>query len=262
MSTPSMDDFLNRAKTFSFSFKGEAPKSVRGTVISAEMMQQQDFETGKLKFWNANNQPEAADLDAQGNAPVGFRPMWQLAVRLQTSLRNGEGAAKPHEVVNDDGVRGVYLSGNKLKAVQDAFTAKGINTVKLEPGDDLFLEFYAEDFAKQKGNFNPPKLFRAEITKGAGAQAAVWDQPAAAPVAGGWDVPAVAPVAVAPQPVYAQPAPVAQPAVTYVAPQAPAPVAAAAPQGIPPETLAQLPDATIQMLKAQGQIPADYVKPV
>lgn len=253
MTTPSMDDFLNRAKVWSFSFKGTAPLGVRGTVISAEMMQQQDFETGKLKWWTPSNQPEAADLDAQGQPPLGFKPMWQLAVRLQTALRNGEGTAKPHEVVNDDGVRGVYLSGNKLKAVQDAFTAKGIPVVKLEPGDDLFLEFTSEDFAKQKGNFNPPKIFRAEITKGAGAQAAVWDQPAAAPAATGWDVPAVAPVAQAP--VYAAP----PTAVTYVAPQ---PVAAAAPQSIPPETLAQLPDATIQMLKAQGQIPADYVKPV
>lgn len=237
MSTPapSIDEFLNRNKTFSFSFKGDPIKGVRGTVISAEMMQQQDFETGKLKFWNADNKPAVADLDAQGNPPPGYRPMWQLAVRLQTALRNGEGTAKVAEAaVNDDGVRGVYLSGNKLKAVQDAFTAKGLTTVKIEPGDELFLEYYADDHAAQRGNFSPPKLFRAEITKGAGAQAAVWDQPAAAPAGNGWNVPAAAPAAPAPQ---------------------------SAPAAIPAETLAQLPDATIELLKSQGTIPADWKRP-
>lgn len=237
MSMPTPEEFLDKAKVHSFSFKGDPVKRVSGTVISTDMMQQIDFESKILKWWGADSKPLVAPVDPNtGQPPAGARPMWQLAVRLQTSLRNGEGTARPHEVVDDDGVRGVYLSGNKLKAVQAAFQAKGLK-MRLEPGDELSLEFFGEDFAAQRGNLNAPKLFRAEVTKGAGQQADVWNQAAPAASADPWS--------------------------TSAAPAAAAPVAAApaAQAAIPDAQLAQLPDATIQMLKDAGTISKDWQRP-
>lgn len=232
MSMPTPEEFLDKAKTHSFSFKGDAPKKVTGTVISSEVMQQLDFESKIPKWWDSSNNVLVAPLDPiTGQPPAGAKAMLQLAVRLQTSLRNGEGTSKPHEVVDDDGVRGVYLSGNKLKAVQAAFSAKGLK-MKLDAGDELSLEFYGEDFAKQRGSLNAPKLFRAEVTKGAGQQADVWNQAAPAASADPWS--------------------------TSAAPAAAAPAAQAA---IPDAQLAGLPDATIQMLKDAGTIPKDWQRP-
>lgn len=152
--------FLMGGGIISMSFKGSPPISIEGYVLGEPQLQQQrDFDTSKAVFWGDNNTTTEEPFDLQGQPR---KPVMQLAVRLQTNWRNGEGAPRPETVQNDDGVRGVYLAFERQKAVSDALSrVPGMRG--LHDGDWLRLTFYAEDEARRVGKKNPPKLFSAEV---------------------------------------------------------------------------------------------------
>jgi hypothetical protein len=108
--------------------------------------QQTDMQTGEPAFW-ANGDPK-----------------YMLQVSLQTEL---------HDSDDDEGMRSVYLRGgnftvakgkgtSSLNAVKDAVRRAGA-TNGLEIGGTLMLEYSGEG-PKNKGGFNPPKLYTSDYT--------------------------------------------------------------------------------------------------
>lgn len=163
--------------------------TVTGTIIrEPEVMQQSDFTTGELKFWNDG------------------RPMQQLQVVLSTSERD---PADP----NDDGERALYVKANMQKAVRDAIRAAGAPGIAV--GGVLSVTYIGDGEITKRG-MSAPKLFNAAYTPPTTAAANGFlteQQPAAqaprqqyappAPAADQWNQP------IAQAPAFAQPAPAA-----------------------------------------------------
>lgn len=192
--------------------------SITGTITGAPTERQQtDFTTKQPAFW-----------------PNGD-PKMQILVPLQTSLR---------EDPDDDGVRTLYVASRHMKqAIGQAIRTAGASDVV--KGGVLTVRFVGTDPAS-KNPQNPAKMYDAQYTAPAAGPFAA--QAAQQPVA----PPAPAPVAQYPaqppaQPVYAAPAPVAQP----VAPAAPP-----AQQGVAGMTAQQV--SQVQQLQAAG-IPAETI---
>lgn len=115
---------------------------VIGEVISAEVRQQTDVDTGEKLTWTDGS------------------PRLQLVITLQTSLRNSD---------DDDGVRQIFAKGGShevasgegqamkpaiAQAVRDG-GGTGIN-----PGDQLAVAWTGEGVKKNRA-FNAPKLYTA-----------------------------------------------------------------------------------------------------
>jgi hypothetical protein len=289
------EQFLSGGGVVSMSFRGTPPISIEGFVIGEPVLQQQrDFETSKPVFWGDGGGTTDDAFDIQGQPR---RPVMQLAVKLQTAWRNGEGAPRPETVQNDDGIRGVYLAFERQKAVSEALSrVPGMRG--LHGGDWLRLTFYAEDHARQVGKKNPPKLFSAEVRQSdrqpqddmwASAPETYAKAPQVAPPAysqpgSGYGAPAPDPYSLPPAPAsngWGAPAGYAEnpalqqqqqqplrplPAPAAAAPPAPAPAPAPAPihleapqvQTISDEILRTLGPGAILGLKAAGQIPANW----
>ena len=113
-----------------------------GRIISAEVQQQREIDTGKPKFWDDG------------------KPQQQIVVRLQTTLSDPE-------IEDDDGIRSDYVRGNKLKAVQAAVRKA---KAKLEPGGMLTITYTGDGEPKSRG-FNAPKLYSAAYVPPAQAAA-------------------------------------------------------------------------------------------
>lgn len=103
-----------------------------GTIISAEVQQQREIDSGKPKFWEDG------------------KPQLQIKVHLQTSLRDPG-------LEDDDGIRADYIRGNKFKAVQAAVRKA---KAKLAPGGELTITYTGDGEARARG-FNAPKLYTA-----------------------------------------------------------------------------------------------------
>lgn len=115
---------------------------VRGTIVTAEMAQQRDMATGKLKFWDDGN------------------PCKQILITLATTDRSAD-------IDDDDGHRRVYVKvpSAMLKAIRAAL---GKTKLSEAIGGTLALKFTGLGEASQKG-FNKPKMFAAKFTPANGA---------------------------------------------------------------------------------------------
>lgn len=131
--------------------------SVTGTIATLpEVVQQTDLDTGELKFWNDG------------------KPMMQMAVTLQTDLRNPE-------MVEDTGLRKLFVKAKLLEAVRTAVRASGAKG--LDVGGVLTVTYIADGERKKAGK-NPPKFYTATYAPPSAAQANAFlngQQPQAAP---------------------------------------------------------------------------------
>jgi hypothetical protein len=142
------NDFLMTEGGKSFPFN-EIGDKVTGEVVSAEVRQQTDLDTGEKLTWS----------DGQ--------PRMQMVVELQTALRDGGD--------NDDGIRTIYAKGGKFdvgsgtgQAMKNAIATavrEGGGT-GLNPGDQLVVAWTGEGVKKNRG-FNAPKLYTASYRKAA-----------------------------------------------------------------------------------------------
>jgi hypothetical protein len=116
---------------------------VIGEVISAEVRQQTDVDTGEKLFWTDGS------------------PRNQLVITLQTSLRdNGD---------DDDGIRQIFAKGGKHdvasgegQSMKDAIATavRAGGGTGINPGDSLAVAWTGEGVKKNRA-FNAPKLYSA-----------------------------------------------------------------------------------------------------
>lgn len=217
VNTNAAHDFLMGGGTVSAKFP-TIGTSVTGTICrQPEVTQQTDITTGEPKFW-----------------PDG-RPRQQLVVHLQTAERDPA-------VINDDGVRTLYIKANMHKAVREAVRRSG---ALLEVGGTLTVTYTGDDAPTQRG-MNAPKLYSASYVGAPAATANEFLQqnpPTSA---------ATTPPTAVTQPVTPAVAPPAPAAPAAVAP-APQPITpAAAPAGVSPEALAALQQLTPEQRAALG----------
>lgn len=145
------------AKSASFPTIGT---SFSGTVISAEVKQSSNFDTGELETWDDG------------------RPKNNIVVTIQTDVRDPE-------VEHDDGVRGVYIKtwGDNFRALKKAVRESGDDDIH-EGG--TFTATYVSDGPKPKKGY-APKLFSYTYTKPSSTAGLLAEAPAApaaaAPVA-------------------------------------------------------------------------------
>jgi len=196
MSTPSnADTFLMGGGTKSaFSKTDPVGATVTGTVVSTEIRQQTDMETGKPLEWENGD------------------PRMQLVVVVQTDTRDDE---------DDDGRRAIYVKGSKSvgsKSVHDAVRAavQAAGAKGLEPGGTLTMAYIGDEPSKTRG-FNDRKLWAAQ-----------YKVPDAAAASGDFLG------AVGGQPTAPTTPPVSAPAPAPVSAPAPTPAAAPAPAGDTP----------------------------
>lgn len=160
MSTSAEDFFGGSAK--SASFRGAAPIAWHGVITrvgepvqATEYNSQDPTKPGKPKFY-----PGSSD------------PIMQLPITIQTDVRD---PAFP----DDDGQRTIYVSGDKRRALKEAFRAAGVRGPKV--GDWMAMTFVGTDPASKNPD-NPKKLYKADyaVNPNAGA-AGFFNEPAAAP---------------------------------------------------------------------------------
>lgn len=149
------NDFLMMEGGKSFPFE-KVNDVVMGEVISAEVRQQTDLETGEKLTW-----------------PDGS-PRNQLVITLQTSLKIND---------EDDGIRTIYAKGGKFdiadgdgtsmkEAIANAVRSGG--GTGLNPGDHLAVGYTGNGVKKNRG-FNPPKLYSASWKRATPASVAGTD---------------------------------------------------------------------------------------
>lgn len=117
----------------------EIGDKVTGKIVSLEVQQQTDLDTGEVKTWQ-NGQP-----------------MTMVRVELQTRIKDSR---------TDDGVRSVYVRGSKKPESQSSMAAvlgavkEATGTNQLQVGGTLTLEFIDEEAPKKRG-WNGRKLYAA-----------------------------------------------------------------------------------------------------
>ena len=142
MSQPTGNDILGYTKGKSASFDGEPPITYAGEVLEEpSTVQQRDYDTDEPKFYDDG------------------KPMWQVAVKLQTDDREDD---------EDEGVRTVWLKGLQLQAVRAALREAKVKAIL--PGGYLAITFYGTKETeakpgqpKNKKRF-PTKLYKATYT--------------------------------------------------------------------------------------------------
>jgi hypothetical protein len=146
MSTTDVNEFLLSGGVPALKYE-TAGTTHTGKIISAEVQQQREIDSGKPKYWDDG------------------KPQMQIKVHLQTTIRDPE-------IEDDDGIRADYIRGNKLKAVQAAVRKA---KAKLEPGGELTITYTGDGEQKTRG-FNAPKLYTASyVPPGEAAVADVLD---------------------------------------------------------------------------------------
>lgn len=128
--TNDVNAFLMGSGARSAAFKEHGDR-VWGTIMSSDLRQQTDFDSGKLLFWDDGN------------------PRMQVRVMLLTEL---------HEDDDDDGLRAVYIKGAMQKAVNTALVTA--NAQGIEDGGKLLVQYTGDGEAQ--GRKNPPKLYYAK----------------------------------------------------------------------------------------------------
>jgi hypothetical protein len=120
--------------------------TVIGEIISAEVRQQTDVDTGEKLTWTDGS------------------PRNQLVITLQTSLHTND---------EDDGIRQIFAKGGKFdiadgdgQSMKDAI-AKAVRDgggTGLNPGDNLAVAYTGNGVKKNRA-FNAPKLYSASWKK-------------------------------------------------------------------------------------------------
>lgn len=104
-----------------------------GTLIAAESSQKTDMETQEPKVW-ADGKPQMQLVLTLQGEPTGFKYEGQQYDKV--------------EIDDDDGVRRLFLSGNKLKALKDALR---VAKAKLEIGGYFEMTREKDGEAPKKG---------------------------------------------------------------------------------------------------------------
>ena len=104
---------------------------IKGTVASAVVTSQTDFQTGEILTWKDGS------------------PRKQLVITLETD------EADP-EMEGDDGARRIYAKGQMLNAIRQAVRQHG----GITDGGQLAVKFVKEEPSKTRG-FNPTKVYKA-----------------------------------------------------------------------------------------------------
>ena len=135
------NDFLMQAGGKSFPFE-KLNDVIMGEVVSAEVRQQTDLETGERLAWTDGS------------------PRMQLVITLQTALKSTD---------EDDGQRTIYAKGGNFDVAEGegmsmkAAIGKAVRDgggTGLNPGDQLAVAYTGNGVRKNRG-FNPPKLYSA-----------------------------------------------------------------------------------------------------
>ena len=113
----------------SASFK-EHKDRVWGTIISSEVRQQTDFDSGALLYWDDG------------------KPRQQVAIILLTDEQSDD---------DDDGLRAVYAKGQMLKAIRAA-VVKAVQR-GIEDGGKLLVEYVSDAEPKRKGMSGAKQFF-------------------------------------------------------------------------------------------------------
>jgi hypothetical protein len=139
--TRDANDLLMQQGGKSFPFE-KINDTVIGDVISAEVRQQTDVDTGEKLTWTDGS------------------PRNQLVITLQTSLRSND---------EDDGIRQIFAKGGKHdvaegegQSMKDAIAQAVRNGggTGLNPGDHLAVAYTGNGVKKNRA-FNAPKLYSA-----------------------------------------------------------------------------------------------------
>lgn len=146
------DDFFDGVGGGAPSFKfGDVGSFVRGTILDQFKQQQTDY----------------ADKNKKLFFDDGVTPRMQLAVTLQTELRNWEKCAKiPKDeqgndkpASEDDGKRRIYIKSDMQRAVGQAIQASPQQKGGLKNGGTLAVKLSGH---KDVGKGNPLSLFEAK----------------------------------------------------------------------------------------------------
>lgn len=175
--TTSIADFFQDAQSggsggmpgaASFDFKGNTNEGI-GYSVAGEIVD--IFESQMTE----KDPPHAKKFDKNGKA------MKQVAVTLQTELRNWVGAKKPwtdpetNQPVEDTGLRKVYIRFQGARAVAEAIAAAGATF------DDFVAGTGAKLYLKRIENDGNMNQFEARFAKGTKAPASDFLAEAAAP---------------------------------------------------------------------------------
>jgi len=139
------NDLLMQAGGKSFPFE-KINDTVIGDVVSVEVRQQTDVETGEKLTWTDGS------------------PRNQLVITLQTSLSSND---------DDDGIRSIFAKGGKYdvaegegQSMKDAI-AKAVRDgggTGLNPGDHLAVAYTGNGVKKNRA-YSAPKLYSASWKK-------------------------------------------------------------------------------------------------
>lgn len=125
------NDFLLGTGIPSYKFDSHGD-TAKGPIISLDMQQQRDFNTGLGLTWDNGD------------------PKMQLRVVLATDERDGD---------NDNGHRAIYVKGQMQQAVRDAIKKAGAQ--KIEVGGTLAVRYDSDGDPPRKG-LNAPKQYVAK----------------------------------------------------------------------------------------------------
>lgn len=152
----SLSDLLNSTGGKSFKFDSIGV-TVTGTVVSAEVVQKRNFDTGEPEFWSDG------------------KPQEQVRITVSTTLRDPDDP-------EDEGLRSVYIKGwgDDLRALKAAI--KAANAKDVEVGG-TFTATYTGDGQVPAGKRGfPPKIKAYTYVRPSATAAVLTDQPAAS----GW----------------------------------------------------------------------------
>lgn len=135
------EDFFGGAKSFSFKAESWRGKPRGGRIIEPpRKVQQRDFKTGDLKFWNDGN------------------PAMQLVITVDT--RQGKHPEIDPSVPGDDGVRRLFIKGQMIEAFKIAFRKSGAKG--LREGGEAYVAWISDEVIG--GGNNDKKIYAAEYT--------------------------------------------------------------------------------------------------
>lgn len=125
------NDFLLSTGIPSFKFDTTGI-TAKGPIISLDMQQQRDFNTGIGMTWDNGD------------------PKMQLRIVLETDQRDND---------QDNGHRAIYVKGQMQQAIRDAIKTAGAQ--KIEVGGILAVRYDSDGEPPKKG-LNAPKQYRAK----------------------------------------------------------------------------------------------------
>jgi hypothetical protein len=129
--------FLTSGGIASFKFD-KIGAEVSGRILSLDLQQQKDFESGELLFWKDG------------------APRQQVRIVIETQERDPD-------IFDDDGSRAIYAKGGLQAAVRDAVRKSGAKTI--EVGGHLTVSYVDDGEAPRRG-LNAAKIYRATYVAG------------------------------------------------------------------------------------------------